>query len=340
MATAKVKLDPIIVEYGLKFKKQYRAIIRAVEKFDYIVCFRHIKPDFDAFGSQLGFMQFLKDNYPNKEIHFVGDDHVSFTPRLFPEMEKLPEEWFKTHEFLAIVTDVGDHERIADPRYKLAKRKIKIDHHPCKKEIAKPNYTVVDLDSAAASEMVANLLLHFKGCHISKEAARNLYIGIVGDSGRFMYSSTSPHTFAIAQALLATGIDLHQIYLEMYEKNLDSLYSLAYVLSNFKVSPHGVAYYCLDKETQDRLKITPILGKEHVNTFANIAGINAWCSITEDPNPKDYCWRISIRSKGKDISGIAQKWGGGGHAQASGAKILSLDELDAFITDLDALFVE
>ena len=340
MAIAKKKLDPLVAEYGARWKKQYAAIFRAIRKWDRIVVFRHLKPDFDAFGSQMGFYRFLKDNFPEKEIHYVGDNHVSFTPRLFPETENLPEEWFKGGNFLAIVCDVGDPDRIADPRFKHAKRIVKIDHHPCKKDIADENHTVCDLEAAAAAELVANLLLHFPGTTLSKEAARELYIGIVGDSGRFMYSSTSPHTFAIAQALLATGIDISQIYLEMYEKNLDSLYSLAYVLSNFKVSPHGVAYYCLDKETQERLHITPILGKEHVNTFANIAGIHAWCSITEDPNPKDYCWRISIRSKKKDISAIAQKWEGGGHAQASGAKIASLDQLDAFIKDLDDLFVE
>ena len=74
--------------------------------------------------------------------------------------------------------------------------------------------------------------------------------------------------------------------------------------------------------------------------FSNIAGINAWCSITQDDSPKEPCWRISIRSKGKDISGVANKWGGGGHKQASGAKIDTIDQLDAFIKDLDDLFVE
>ena len=59
-------------------------------------------------------------------------------------------------------------------------------------------------------------------------------------------------------------------------------------------------------DVQNDLKITPEQGKENVNMFSNIAGINAWCSITEDPNPKDYCWRISIRSKEKDISGVVR----------------------------------
>ena len=125
----------------------------------------------------------------------------------------------------------------------------------------------------------------------------------------------------------------------MYEKNIDDLKVTAYVLNHFSVSPHGVAYYLLPDSVQKELKITSEQGKNNVNLFANIEGINAWCSITEDPNPKDYCWRISIRSKGKDISGVANMWVGGGHAQASGCKIKSLDQLDAFVKSLDDLFL-
>jgi phosphoesterase RecJ-like protein len=331
------KVDPIIVEYGKPNKKVYRTILRAIERYDKIAIFRHIKPDFDAMGTQMGLYYWLKGNYPNKEIHFLGDNHVSFTPRLFPETENLPESWFKENKFLAIIVDVGDEERIADPRWKKAAYKVKIDHHPCKKEIAK-KATLCDLSMAAAAELCVDFLLNCKGKVMPPIAAENFYIGLVGDSGRFLYSSTSPHSFAVASALIATGIDISSIYKKMYEKDIDSLKSLAYVLANFKVSPHGVAYYLLPKEAQEELHITPELGKEHVNTFSNVRGINAWCSITEDPNPKDYCWRISIRSKEKDISGIANKWEGGGHAQASGAKIKDLSKLDEFIADLDALF--
>lgn len=333
----KEKPNQAIIDYAKPRLSIYRKVYRAIERYDRICVFRHIKPDFDAIGTQLGVYQFIKDNFPNKEVHFVGDNHVTLTPRLFPEMESLNNEWFKGGDFLAIIVDVGDHERIADPRYKHAKYKVKIDHHPCKSEIA-PRASVLDTEAAAAGEMVADLLLSWKGKTLSKEAARWLYIAIVGDSGRFMYSSTSIHTFAIAEELLKTGFNMRDTYLAMYEKTIDSLKSQAYVLSHFEVSPHGVAYYILPKSVQEDLKISSEQGKENVNMFSNISGINVWCSITEDDNPKDYCWRISIRSKKQDISPIAFKWGGGGHAQASGARIANLSELDAFIKDLDDLF--
>lgn len=328
-----------IKEFGHRFAKEYRAIRKAIEKYDRIVVYRHIKPDFDAMGTQMGLCTFLKDNFPAKDIHFVGDNHVTFTPRLFPETERLNDEWIAKGPFLAIVVDVGDRERIADPRFEKAETVVKFDHHPFKgTEIAK--YPVLFEEAAAASEIVADFCLSWSGRWMSKEAAHYFYIGIVGDSGRFMYSSTSTHTFAVAMELLREGIDLPRLYRSMYVKNIDDLKSTAYVLSHFRVSEHGVAYYTLDAKTQEELKITPERGKENVNVFSNIDGIGIWCSFTEDPNPKDYCWRISIRSKMLDIAPVAFKWGGGGHPQASGAKIKDLSELDAFIGDLDALLKE
>lgn len=329
------KVDPILKEYAQAHRKEFLSIRKAIEKYDRIVVFRHIKPDYDAMGSQMGLVTFLKDNFPNKEIHFVGDNHVSFTPRLFPPTERLNDDFFSS-PFLAIVLDVGDHERIADPRYTKASCICKIDHHPAKVDIAK--YSILDTESAAAAELVTTFLATWKDKIISKEAAHYLYIGIVGDSGRFQYSSTSARTFAAAMALLETGISINDIYLAMYEKKVDDLKVTGYILNHWSLSPHGVAYYLLPSKVQEELSITTEQGKDNVNLFSNIKGINAWCSITEDPNPKDYCWRISIRSKKTDISSIACKWGGGGHAQASGAKIKSLDELDAFIKDLDDLF--
>ncbi len=334
-----MSLPAEIRDFARRFQKEYREIHRLIEKFDRIVIYRHIKPDYDAMGTQMGLFTFLTDNFPGKDIHFVGDNHVSFTPRLFPETERLNDEWLSKGEFLAVVVDVGDKERIADPRFERAAEIVKFDHHPFRGEdIA--DVAVLDEEKAAASEIVASFCLAWPGKWMSKEAARYFYIGIVGDTGRFMYSSTNEHTFAVAKELLKEGFDLPSLYRSMYVKQIDDLKSTAYVLNNFKISPHGVAYYTLDAKTQEELKITPERGKENVNVFSNIDGIGIWCSITEDPNPKDYCWRISIRSKMLDISPIAFKWGCGGHAQASGAKIKDLTELEAFIADLDALLRE
>ena len=329
-----MKVNPKIKDFIEPNKKDITRILNAIKRYDRIAVFRHSMPDFDALGTQMGLATWLKDNFPEKEIHVLGDNHVTFTPRLYPEMDRLSEEWF-TKPFLAIIVDTANKSRISDPRWKKAKFKIKIDHHPEVDKYGK--IQVVRTDACAAAEIVTAILLSFKGNYVmSKEAASYLYSGLAGDSGRFQYSSTSENSFITASLLVASGIDLSDVYNRMYQKKIDDLKVTAYILNNFNVSEHGIAYYVLDAKIQKELNITTERGKENVNLFSNIEGINAWCSITEDP--KDNCWRVSIRSKAKAINGVAAKWEGGGHAQASGAKINNLDQLTAFIDDLDQLF--
>ncbi|MCI7069143.1 MAG: hypothetical protein MR990_05730, partial [Mollicutes bacterium] len=100
------KLPKEITNYGLDLKKNYSYFYSCVKKYDHIVIFRHIKPDFDAMGTQMGLYTYIKDNFPNKDVHFVGDNHVTFTPRLFPETERLNDSYFD-EPFLAIICDVG-----------------------------------------------------------------------------------------------------------------------------------------------------------------------------------------------------------------------------------------
>ncbi len=322
-------------ELAKKYKATYKSIRKAIEKYDRIVVFRHIKPDFDAFGSQMGLVTFLKDNFPNKEIHFVGDSHPIFSGHLFPEDEDINVEWF-SNPFLAIVVDVGDKKRIADPRYEMGETIIKFDHHPAETDITP--LKVVELEAGSASELVANFCLNWKGKKMSPEAARNFFIGIVGDTGRFMYPSSGSHSMEIATELLRTGFDFHETYLEMYEKDVSDLAYRGYLYTHYAISEHGVAYYTLPSKAQEELGLTAVQGKDGVNIFSNLKGVNAWCSITEDPDPKDYCWRVSIRSKHDDISGIARQFGGGGHKNAAGARIDSLDDLPKLIKALDDLF--
>ena len=330
-----MSLEKSIIEIGKKFKKENKELIKLIKQYNRIAIFRHIKPDYDALGTQYGLATWIKDNFPNKEVVTPGDNHVVFSGRLFPESDKLNEEWF-SKPFLSIIVDVGSQSRIADPRFEKGEKLIKIDHHPKTDNIF--DIDITDTETAAASELVVSLLLNLgKKYKLSAEAARNFYIALVGDSGRFQYSSTSALTFAVASHLVNTGIKVNEICQAMYLKQIDDLAVTAYILNNFTISPKGVAYYVLTAEICQKLKITSERGKENVNLFSNIEGIHIWCSITEDPTPNDYCWRISIRSKALPINGVATEFGGGGHAQASGARIDSIDELPKFIAALDAL---
>lgn len=330
-----MKLEKPIVLQANKFKKENKEIIKLIKKYARIAVFRHIKPDFDALGTQFGLATWIKDNFPEKEVKVFGDNHVTFTPRLFPETDKENDSWFDK-PFLAIIVDVGNKSRVADPRFEKAEAIIKIDHHPKTEDIA--NVDITDTECAAASELVVALLLAQGSKYkLSREAAENFYIALVGDSGRFSFSSTSELSFAIAMHLIATGFKVNDIIQKMFVKQIEDLDIMTYILTHYEISPKGVAYYVLNDEVQEKLHITTERGKENVNLFSNIDGIHIWCSITQDSDPKEPCWRISIRSKKVAVNGVATKYGGGGHAQASGAKIETLDELPAFIKDLEDL---
>ena len=211
--------------------------------------------------------------------------------------------------------------------------KIKLDHHPETDQIF--DISIVDTSLAAASELVTNFILMQKKYTLTILAAQYLYIALVGDSGRFQYSSTTAHTFAIAEALVVTGINLTDIYGRMYSKKISDLEITKFVLNNYKISNNGVAYYVLKNEDLLKLGITCDRGKENINLFSNLDGVNIWCSITEDIT--EPCFRISIRSRNYTINEVAKMFKGGGHAQAAGAQIKDLSELPTFIKALDDL---
>lgn len=330
-------MDRLLIKTVTKqYTKDFATVLKKIKEYDHIVIFRHQTPDFDALGTQLGLYTWIKDNFPYKNVHVVGENHVVFTPRLYPFMESLDDDYFN-QKFLAIVVDTGDTKRISDSRFSKADYIIKIDHHPNVEPYG--NINIVADELAAASELVANMLFRFpKEYYVSQTCAQYLYSGLVGDSGRFLFNSTSTHTFEIAKLLINTGFNLSKdIYQKMYQKNIQDLRVTAYVLTHFNVSAHGVAYYVLNEEIQNELQITFERGKENINQFSNIQGIEIWCSITEDRAHNR--WKVSIRSKNLAVNEIARKYHGGGHDQASGAEIYSLDELPNLINDLDNLIV-
>ena len=91
----------------------------------------------------------------------------------------------------------------------------------------------------------------------------------------------------------------------------------------------------LTQKDLDELNIRCDQAKNFMSIFSNIKGINIWVSISENTEKNEF--RVSIRSKKIAIDGVATQFGGGGHAQASGAKLKTLDELPNLIAALDNL---
>lgn len=319
--------------YEKEFKKEFKLALKKIKDYDNIVVFRHQRPDGDAFGSQLGLAFWIKDSFPNKTVHFVGTNSLTFG-RAFREMEEVEDEFFN-QKFLAIICDTGNTERIDDERWKKADYSIKFDHHPNIEPYA--NLNIVANEIASCAELIADFIFFAgKKYPMSKLSAMYLFNGITTDSGRFLFSSVNEKTHRIAAKLIETGIvPAYDCFQKLYEKDVESLVFQKHVLNNMTFTDRGVAYYVLSKEDLKELNIDNERGKEHLSLMSNIKGIEIWFCVTEIEEKNE--WRVSIRSKKIDISGVASNYRGGGHKQASGATLYSLDELPNLIKDLEDL---
>ena len=186
------------------FKKEFKQALKQIKKFDHIVVFRHQRPDYDAFGTQLGLVTWLKDSFPYKTIHYVGSNHSTFTGRIYPPMEEVDDKFFD-EDFLGIVVDTGNSQRIDDERYQKAKFLIKFDHHPNIEPYG--NINIVANELSSCSELVASFCLTFKKKYpLSLLSSKYFYTGIVGDTGRFLFPSTDKDTLRLSAELLETGL--------------------------------------------------------------------------------------------------------------------------------------
>ena len=316
--------------------KEFKLLQKKIEEWDKIVVYRHISPDFDALGSQMGLVTWIKDNYPEKEVHFVGEKHPTFMPDLFPYPEELPEDWFK-QEHLAISVDVPNVPRISGAHFLDATEKIKIDHHPVHEGMEDfGDIRIIHPDRPAASEIIALFAeSRSRGFRLSPLAASYLYCGIVGDTGRFLYQDSDAATLRISADLLATGFDKTAITDKMYETDIRKINILKYCLNNYHVSDKGTCYYVIDKDAEKELNMTADEGNLHINTFRSIKGVRVVASITYDESKNEY--RVSLRSAHLVVAPVAVKFGGGGHDFAAGCHLTSLDQLPSLIEALDAI---
>ncbi|WP_312039349.1 bifunctional oligoribonuclease/PAP phosphatase NrnA [Macrococcoides bohemicum] len=309
-------------------KTEIGALIEKINAYDTIIIFRHVRPDPDALGSQLGFKQAIQKLFPNKHVYAVGSsvDNLSF----IGEMDEINDEIFT--DALALVLDTANAPRIDDERYKMCKSIIKIDHHPPVDQYGEIN--VVNTDSSSTSEIIYEILLNigYGTDLITREIARCLYIGIVGDTGRFLFNNTTSKTMAIASELLKYDIDHTQMINQMQQRDLTSIRFQGYVLQHFKFED-GVGYIFITKEILEQFNISASAASLFVNSLADTQGIKAWAFAIEETSEI----RVRLRSKDVVINTLAAEYNGGGHPLASGASVYSVEELERLIAQLKAL---
>jgi phosphoesterase RecJ-like protein len=309
-----------------------KEIFKQIEDHDSIVIARHKSPDLDAYGSQFGLYYALKKHFPAKRFYVVGDTNGL---NYFQEFDTVSEPILRNSLYFIIDTSV--RQMLGDDNYLLAKKVIVIDHHQNDTDLA-PDLYYKDAEASSSSEMIARFLIK-NGIEIDATAAKPLYMGIVGDTGRFQFSSVKPDTFRIAAVLLESGINLTEIYNLLYIESLETKRMKAEYLNSFSLTRNNVGYRKNDAAFLEKYRIeSQTASRMLANQLSGIKEIPIWANFTLDIDTgKILC---ELRSRKVPIIEVAKKYGGGGHLLACGATVASFRECDLILEDLDRLLEE
>ena len=307
----------------------FETIIEKIFQYQTVIIHRHSRPDGDAMGSQIGLKHLLLNNFPEKTIYVVGDDAGFFSFMEDSSMDTVPDSTYENA--LAVILDCGSAHLISDDRWQLAAETIRIDHHLYTVPVA--GTEVIDSSFESCCGLVAALAME-AGWKLNPLAAKSLYTGMVTDSGRFRYDSTTARTYRLAAFLMDQEFDTNEIYRDLYADDFESKARKAQFILKTKFTPNRVAYIYTTLEELQAMDVSVFtVSRGMVNTMADIKGTGIWVNFTETENGV-LC---EIRSGGVNINPIAVKYGGGGHAKASGATVPDRATAMNMLQDLDAL---
>ncbi|MEB6147902.1 DHH family phosphoesterase [Enterococcus casseliflavus] len=312
--------------------KVQEEILATIKAFDRIIIHRHQRPDPDALGSQVGLAEILRASFPEKEIYQVGGpveglDYLAL-------MQTIPDDFYKGA--LVIVTDTANAPRVSDQRYDQGAKLIKIDHHPNDEPYGELVW--VNTNASSCSEMIVSFWQMFQNeLTMTQEAARLLYAGIVGDTGRFLYPATTATTLRLAAELLDYGFDAPKINRQLDQVSRSVARLSGYVYENIEIDEIGAGKVILSQELQQRFGVVDSETSAVVSLPGKIDEVMAWAIFVEQP---EGYYRVRMRSKGPVINEIAKRHHGGGHPLASGANAKDLEEVAVIYQEIQAAIKE
>ena len=306
-------------------RRKALADLRAVlETTGRVVLTTHLNADGDGVGSEAAVARFLVARGvtvtlvnptpvpPN--LRFLIDDFEAYTPA-DPEGERALLE-----ADLLLVLDTSEASRLGAVADRLATSRVAvIDHHPASSE-SLGELVVRDTTACATGELIYDFLT-LGGEPLAEAEAMALYVAIVTDTGSFRFSNTTPRAHAIAAQLLEVGVDPADLYRRLYaQQTAASLKLMRAALDTLVVDEeHGISWITLTHEALREAGAQSEDAEGLVEYPRRIRGIEVALLFRELSRNRT---KVSLRSNGvRDVSGIAQELGGGGHPKASGVLI-------------------
>ncbi|MDR2827909.1 MAG: bifunctional oligoribonuclease/PAP phosphatase NrnA [Acholeplasmatales bacterium] len=305
-------------------------ILEKITEYNDIVIQTHAFPDPDATGSSYGLYLSLKQAFPAKNIYIIGTPTSFSMDAVFNTIDI---EIIKKSLF--IITDVAVDHLLDDHRYKDASYVIAIDHHENPADLLKIDLHLKESTFTSAAGLITYLLSNLK-IKIPSNAASFLYLGIVGDTSRFMYinKDSGYMTFLCAQLLFNSGFEPKKVYDTLYLENLENRI-IKTKFSNFELTTKNVAYrFNTYQMVSDALSTPQYISRGLVNQMAGIKEVLIWANFTQNEKGNILC---ELRSRGIKVLDVAVKHGGGGHNEACGATLKDFDEAAQVLKELDNL---
>ena len=306
----------------------FEIVLEQIKAYNRIIIHRHSNPDGDALGSQIGLKNIIVENFPEKEVYAVGDSSVRYGFMEGSQMDEIDDSMYQGA--LAFVLDTSATALISDARYTLADKTICIDHHIfCEK------FTDIEVRNTSYESccgLITELAVEC-GLRLNSLAAKSLYTGMITDSGRFRYDSTSANTFRLASFLMQHPFDTNEIYANLYADDFKYIRLRAQFVLKIQFTDYRVAYIYTEKDEAKSYDVDMFsISRGMVGTMSDIRGIDIWANFTET----DDGVLCEIRSNKYNINPVAVKYGGGGHAKASGATVKDKETAMRMLDDLNS----
>ncbi|MGX7108242.1 DHH family phosphoesterase [Facklamia miroungae] len=303
-------------------------LISLVDQYDRIILHRHINPDPDAIGSQLGLKAIIQTKFPDKTVLAAGK--IGKGLEWLGQMDTVEKQDYE--DALVIVLDTPIFERIDGNDKILNNPLIKIDHHLIVEHFA--DLEIVEIASSSTAELITKILMQAGSkLPLSPEAATYLYAGVAGDTGRFLHSNTTQATFEAVAYLMQHQADNTWINRKMNEFSLNELNFQSFAIAQIELFEAGVAAMTLKQADLIQRKISV----EDTNAVTNIPGrlkeVLTWVIFIEKEDSYGE-YRARIRSKGPNIHQVAIQFKGGGHEMASGANVYDEEEKNDLIDQM------
>jgi phosphoesterase RecJ-like protein len=321
-------------------------VLEELRSADKLIVVTHENLDGDALGSLIA-MQDVLAAQGRDSLMFIDEsefplphEYRFFT--LSGLVQSPPED---LEERTIVFLDCGNLERNPAEAFRRPGRAgglhtINIDHHHDNTRFGTVNYVLPE--ASCTAEIVWDLM-HGLGAETTVNIAEALYVGLITDTGRFMYENTGPRAHEMAADLIERGVDVHEIYRRVYEGvPYGKLALLARGLSKVARYDGGrLTVTELDAHDFAQSGAEESYSEGVIDHLRAVEGTAVAALIRErisenDHPPTHRARKVSLRASDErvDVSAIARAQGGGGHRQAAGfSTSMNWDEVVAFLRE-------